>query len=67
MANAKWERYVIIGTIFGVIAFVISLLGEQFIPLGYFLGVVSLIFIVIGVMIIAKFLKKTPSLPKFSK
>ena len=60
MANAKWERYIIIGFIFGVVAFLITLLDDQFMPLAYLLGVVSLIFFVVGIMIIAKFLKKTP-------
>lgn len=60
MTSAKWERYVIIGVIFGVVAFLVSLLGDPFTPLAYLLGVVSLIFFVVGILIIAKFLKKTP-------
>lgn len=60
MASAKWERYIIIGVIFGVVAFLVSLLDDQFTPLAYLLGAVSLIFFVVGILIIAKFLKKTP-------
>jgi hypothetical protein len=60
MAQSKWERYMAIGGILGVIAFLITLLGEQFTPLAYFLGIISFIFIVVSILIMAKFLKKTP-------
>ncbi len=57
MARAKWERYVFIGIFFGVIAYIVSLLGSQFTPLVWLFSIAGLIFIVVGVLIITKFLK----------
>ena len=60
MATSKWERYVKIGAILGVVAILVSLLGDQFTNLAIFLGIIASIFIIVGVLIITKFLKKTP-------
>lgn len=60
MASSKWERCVIIGVIFAVLAFIMSLLGDDFTSLVGLFGFVSAIFIIFGMLIFSKFIKKKP-------